>query len=538
MKISLIKAPWWVRYCPPYILAYFAAYLRRFGHKVFCFDLNNLFYHRCSEENKKYWDNRDYYSVWENNTFTDTILEVSSADEFIKEIVGTGSNVFAFDTHTPSVNISYAVARKIKELKRDAVIVFLGHKAAKAQMAYDFASRPFIDYVCYGEADIPLKNLLKKIENGFDINNLPQCRGFLMKLNGKIADCGAGEIVEDIDNLPIPDYSDFKEDILNKKYSQPYRLDILDSRGCVNACHFCYERLFWPKYRTMSAKRLFEHVKQHTENFRQINYFYFNGLLLNGNLKVLEEFCDLIIQNNIKISWAGQAIVRNDMTFELLKKMKMAGCGWVGYGIESGSQKVLDAMNKNFNIDKALPLFKNTRDAGIAFQINLMCGFPVETEEDFEQTLNFLKLARPYVNSILASQSFFTLEKCTYIKNNPEKFGITDASHHLYWKSKDNDYAVRFERYERLCRLALELKYPETSGISAVKPDKWFLLGEYYFYDKNYAEAKECYEKSAATEFKSKEIYEKLIAIADKLNDKESRLSYEKELDDISGAKH
>lgn len=530
MKISLIKAPWWVRYCPPYILAYFSTYLRQLGHKTFCFDLNNLFYHRCSEENKKYWDNRDFYSVWENNTFTDTILEVSSADKVIKEIIETGAQVFVFDTHTPSVNISYAVAQKIKQLKHDAVIVFFGHKSAKTQMAYDFVNQPFVDYVCYGEADIPLKNLLEKLEKGFDICNLPLCEGFLVKQNGNITDCGPGEVVKDLDALPIPDYSDFKEDIFDNKYSQPNRLDLLDSRGCVNACHFCYERLFWPKYRIMSAKRLFEQVLKHIKDFPQINYFYFNGLLINGNLKVLEEFCDLVIQNNIKISWAGQAIVRNDMTFELLKKMKQAGCGWVGYGIESGSQKVLNAMNKNFDITKALPLFKNTREAGISFQINMMCGFPVETEEDFNETLNFLKLARPYVNSILASQSFFTLEKCTYIKNNPQQFGITNAEHHLYWKSRDNDYPVRFERYERLCKLALELKYPETSGITAVKPDKWFLLGEYYFYDKDYKKAKECYDKSIETEFKSKEVYEKLIIISEKLNDAGSKAVYVEEL--------
>jgi len=535
LKIALIKAPWWVRYCPPYILAYFSSYLRNFGHQIFCFDLNNLFYHRCDDENKKYWDNRDFYSVWENNTFTDTILEISKADSLIQEIVETGSEIFIFDTHTPSVNISYAVARRIKQINKNAIVVFLGHKAAKTQMAYDFAEQSFIDYVCYGEADIPLKELLEKLQKGFDIENLPKCRGFLFKSNGSVADGGASDFIKELDDVPIPDYSDFKEDILNNRYSQPHRLDILDSRGCVNSCHFCYERLFWPKYRTMSANKLYEQIVKHTRDFPQINYFYFNGLLLNGNLKVLDEFCDLIIDNGIKISWAGQAAVRNDMSLELLKKMKKAGCGWVGYGIESGSQKVLNAMNKNFDIKNALALFKNTRDAGISFQINIMCGFPVETEEDFEQTLDFLKMARPYVNSILASQSFFTLEKCTFVKNNPEKFGITDALHHLYWKSKDNDYAKRFERYERLCRLAIELRYPETSGISAVKPDKWFLLGEYYYYDKNFAMARECYQKSADVEFKSKEIFKKLIETSVKLNDNESKIKYENQLKTIFG---
>ena len=181
MKVALIKCPWWVRYCPPYILAYFSTYLKSLGHETFCFDLNNIFYHQANEENKKYWTNRDFYSVWENNTFTDTILKVSNAQKSITAILATDANVFIFDTHTPSVNISYAIAQKIKESKKNSIIIFLGHKAAKTQMAYDFAKQNFIDYVCYGEADIPLKNLLEKLKENFDINNLPKCEGFLME---------------------------------------------------------------------------------------------------------------------------------------------------------------------------------------------------------------------------------------------------------------------------------------------------------------------------------------------------------------------
>ena len=45
MKVALIKCPWWVRYCPPYILAYFSTYLKSLRHETFCFDLNNIFYH-------------------------------------------------------------------------------------------------------------------------------------------------------------------------------------------------------------------------------------------------------------------------------------------------------------------------------------------------------------------------------------------------------------------------------------------------------------------------------------------------------------
>jgi hypothetical protein len=182
--------------------------------------------------------------------------------------------------------------------------------------------------------------------------------------------------------------------------------------------------------------------------------------------------------------------------------MKKAGCSWLGYGIESGSQRILDLMGKRFSIDKSIEVLKNTREAGIPFQINLMFGFPTETEEDFQQTLKFLARSRPYVDSILASQSFFTLEKGTYVRSHPGEFGITGADHHLYWKSNggSNNYAERFRRYEEFCRLAVSLGIPETSGVLRVKPDKWFLLGQYHHFEKDYSAAAECFRKSVELE--------------------------------------
>lgn len=502
MKVALINAPWWVRYCPPYILAYFAAFLRGIGHEAFCFDLNNMMYQDAAAQNRKYWDNRDYYSSWENEAFVDGLINGAALEKYADAVINSGASVMIYATHTPSVMMSYRLAKKIKEKTPGAINIFIGHKASRAQMALDFIAQPFIDYVCPGEADLPLQNLLTALDKRKDGQSLPEEKGFLIKKDGKVKDCGEALYVKDLDELPFPDYSDFKDDIKTKKYAEPNRLDILDSRGCVNACHFCYERLFWPKYRTMSGKRIFEQISQHRAQFPQINYFYFNGLLLNGNLKVLEEFCDRMAESGLKIKWAGQAMVRDDMTKELLSKMAKAGCVWLGYGIESGSQRVLDLMNKRFNIERAVEVLKNTREAGIDFQVNIMFGLPGEKKEDFDKTLKFLVHARPYLSSILASQSFFTLEKETYIHKNPVKFGITGDKHHLFWKSDGgkNNYAERFRRYEEFCKLALELGLPETSGVLRVKPDKWFLLGQYHMNEKEFLKARECFEISIERE--------------------------------------
>ncbi len=165
IKVALINSPWWVRYCPPYILGYFAAYLRGNGHEVSCFDLNNRMYHDAEPERRKYWEDRDFYSIWENKAFISQAIPETVFEKYVKLIGGTGARVAVFVTHTPSVLVSYEIAKRLKENYPGIINIFMGHKASRAQMALDFIKQPFVDYVCPGEADIPLKNLLAKLED-------------------------------------------------------------------------------------------------------------------------------------------------------------------------------------------------------------------------------------------------------------------------------------------------------------------------------------------------------------------------------------
>lgn len=499
MKVALIQAPGWGRDCPPYTMSLLSAWLRRNEHKVFTLDLNNTLYCSGPDRYKEMWDDKDRYSSWSNEHLISEFIKDNERmiDFQIDRILDTQAKMIGFTVHFTSLLMSLEIARRIKEKDKDRIVVFGGPSCCRQLNGNALINEEAVDIVVVGEGDMVILDLAESIGKSGKVDF---CQGTLLKKDGEVIDCGDRPSVNDLDSVPFPDYSDFKKEIMLGHYRQPERLEIFDSRGCMTCCHFCSEWQFWKTYRSMSGERMFEEIAYQVKRFPRVDYFYFIGSLLNGDTKALSKLCDLLIQNELRIRWSGQAIIRPEITKSLLEKMRRAGCEWLGYGIESGSQKVVDSMNKHFSIAKAEEVLRDTHQAGISTQANFMFGIPGETEEDFAQTLEFLKRNRGNIDSVLASQSFCVIDKGTYLHTHAEGLGIKNANHHLYWEENENNYAERFRRYEEFCRLALSLGLPETSGVLKIKPDKWVLLGDYYLFKEDYSRAADCFKKSVQTE--------------------------------------
>ncbi len=500
MKIALIQCPSWGRECPPYSMALLSAILRRANHEVFCFDLNNALYCSGPQEYRKFWDDKDLYTFWSSRDLIERFIQDNQKMiEFqVAQVLNSDARIIGFTVHFSSLLVSLEIAKRIKKEDKKRVIVFGGPDCCRQLRGLELIKEEAVDIVNVGEGDQSILELAKILESHDKIDYL---KGALVKKNGSFFDCGDIDVVDNLNALPFPDYSDFNDDISLGLYRQPERLEILDSRGCITCCHFCSEWQFWKRFRSMTGERMFAEVSFQIKKYPKVDYFYFIGSLLNGDIKALSDFCDLIIKNGFKIRWSGQAVVRREMTREFLQKMRKAGCQWLGYGIESGSQKVVDKMNKRFPIKLAEQVLRDTHDAGIHVQANFMFGIPTEREEEFKETLDFLRRNRESMDSILASQSFCVIDKDTYLYNHPEQFGILNREHHLYWEAEGgNTYAERFRRYEEFCKIALSLGIPETSGVLRLKPDKWRLLGDSYLYKKDYSRAIDSFQKALETE--------------------------------------
>jgi radical SAM superfamily enzyme YgiQ (UPF0313 family)/sulfatase maturation enzyme AslB (radical SAM superfamily) len=496
----LAQCPGWGRSAPPYAPAALAAYLRaNSAHKVLCLDLNSRVYHASGA--KELWDDKDLYSMWEDGPAVSRLITSNRelVEGFVREILETGAPLIGFTVHTTSFLFTLELAKLIKAKAPNKVIILGGPQCSRSQSALKLAAEPCVDAVCTGEGEELLLKVTDSVASGGGIPRLP---GLVINLGGgKVLDCGDAPGPADLDSLPFPDYSDFSADMTAGKYADPKRLEILDSRGCPTRCNFCSEWQFWKTYRSMSGARIFAEIERQVKKHPGISHFYFAGSLANGRPSELEDFCDRVIASGLNITWEGQAAVHPAMT-ALAPKMARSGCTWLGVGIESGSERLLRAMHKPLNLKTALANLRAYAQAGIKVQSNFMFGMPGETRADFDRTLKFLVQARPFLDSVLASQSFCVLDKNTPLYNKAADFGITGREHHLYWSAGRgrNTYPERLKRYEEFCRLALFLGLPETSGVLRKKPDKWLLLGDYYLHAGDKARARTCYRRSLETE--------------------------------------
>lgn len=164
---------------------------------------------------------------------------------------------------------------------------------------------------------------------------------------------------------------------------------MLTSRGCPYNCIFCHNMWRGTPCRYNSPQRVVEEVKSLISAYNVGALFFIeDNFFLNK--KRVKAICTLLRQEKIDIIWGGNARV-DGIDAEVLAEAKEAGCRQVTFGFESGSQKILDVLNKKTTVQQNWKAIELCRRAGIIPQGTFMIGNPTETREDIEATINFIK---------------------------------------------------------------------------------------------------------------------------------------------------
>ncbi len=474
MKIALAICPPWTQRTPPIQLGYLTAYLRDKGHKVTPFDFNIEAFTRSNPDEKYLWS-RDLDGRWIKDKSSFIRKELNRwADKLFK----TGANVIGISVIYDSVTICIELAKEIKRRDPTKIVIFGGSQCHRGFLTREFLNEKSVDIYVIGEGEESINEILKKLETEKKIDF---CKGTIIRRDESLKDCGDREPIKDLDKIPFPDYGDLPLG----DYTQRDYIAILGSRGCISRCLFCQDPQNVPHYRSRSAKNIFMEMElRYKQGYRE---FYFNDLVMNGDVKVLNELCDILMKQpwHKHINIGGQMKCRKEMTPSIYKKLKAVGCHQIMFGVESGSQIILDKMRKGITVKSIEQNLKFCTKAGILAEIALIVGFPGETNETFAETISLIRQNHEFIDTIAALYSL-DLRTGSPIANNYEKFGLVKEEEEWYWHTKDgkNDFEWRLGLIYEVIKTANEF------GIKLGFDDAHFYffhaLRYYHIYKKNY----------------------------------------------------
>lgn len=252
------------------------------------------------------------------------------------------------------------------------------------------------DYVICGEGEIAL---LKLIKNDFINKDIPGVYSKDDFENGK-KDIRKAEIVENLDDLPFPDWQQIEPSSYPKAPHGAIVRNfpvgpVMTTRGCPYECTFCASPKFYNrKIRFRTPENVIQEIKHLVKNFG-VKEIHFEDDNLTLNRDHIEKICKLIIENKINISWACPNGIRADrVDEELIKLMKKSGCYYFAYGIESANPEILKNIKKKATIEVMEKSIEIAERVGISTQAFFIFGLPGETKETIEETINFARKSK------------------------------------------------------------------------------------------------------------------------------------------------
>jgi radical SAM superfamily enzyme YgiQ (UPF0313 family) len=251
-----------------------------------------------------------------------------------------------------------------------------------------------VSFGMVGEAELVFPLLVDRLSADESLDDIP---GFCRRVEGRIRCSDRSDFLKDLDSLPFPawdlmdprTYPDLPHQLLHKKFPVA---PVMTSRGCPFDCTFCASTTLWGRgWRTRSPENVVDEIELLVKDYgvREIHFEDDNFTLKASHAAAV---CEEILRRGLDIVWCTPNGVRVDsLNDELLELMRRSGCYGLGFGIESGSQKVLDHNNKKLNLAEVSDSIDMVKRHGIETHGFFIIGLPGETEETIKETIRFAR---------------------------------------------------------------------------------------------------------------------------------------------------
>lgn len=335
----------------------------------------------------------------------------------IPSILATSPDLVGISATYPGQIIpSLTLARQLKAARPDLHVCLGG--AVLAGMHEELQRCPMLfrvlDSIVVCEGEHALSALADVVGGNSDLGAVPN----LLYLDGDEVHATARH-VEDVNALPSPDYGGLPLDL----YLTPEITALLPTeRGCYwGRCAFCtISAGMRHKYRPRPIERVVEDMKSLHRQLGTSHFFLSTDAISPARMKALAR---AISSQKLGFTWQTEARLEKALTLETCRELVRGGCRHLRMGLESGSQPVLDAMDKGLQVSEAARVIRNCHEAGISVHVCLILGFPAETREQARETLAFIEANRQSISSL--TYGLFALYKDSRVYRRPEDYGVS-----------------------------------------------------------------------------------------------------------------
>lgn len=440
------------------------AQVQQHGFTASTYDFN-LKHRKLAQENEELFQSlRNFFTIGAGST-----VDINNAKNFINECVEyifqnfkpkhIGISVFTYTCQKATELLASAIKQRDSSIR-----IFIGGQGlgtmgieANKSFAINLKENGIIDDFISSEGEVSVIELLKKNYDYIGINMDD------WKQN------------DNLSNFAFPDYSDY----LLEQYELK-KILITGSRGCVRKCTFCDIHKHWKKFVFRQGKDIFDEIIAQYEK-HGIRDFAFTDSLVNGSMKAYRDFVTYLAQYNSnkseqeRIRWSGQFIVRglSQFTTEDWQMTRLSGANKLAIGIESGSEKIRDDMQKKFSNQEMDDFMEQAFINNVTLEFLMLVGYPTETDKEFQETLDMFNRYQKYskiIDDVQLGTTLGMLPGTSLVDHFKNEINFNDGENFwVYSKNPTLDFKKRIQRRIILGEHCLNLGYNVSKNIDSIK---------------------------------------------------------------------
>jgi len=333
-------------------------------------------------------------AVLEEDGYTVDVIDCQvqqhSATDLETELARLQPDVIGITSTTLTYKSATEIVKTAKKTCPNSLII-LGGPHVTVLDEETLNEQPEVDIIVRGEGERTLLELADRVTKS-NMKDLDGVAGITFRKNGQIVQTPDMPFIQNIDDLPYPAFKHFdvsKYRIFGKTY-----LPVITSRGCPFQCTFCLaSKMCGRGFRARSPKNVVDELEFLRDNYGADAFSFYDDTF-TFDRKRARDICKEMKTRKVDLQWDCRTRV-DRISKEDLAVLRDANCQLIHFGVESGSQKMLNLMKKGTTVEQNARAIKWAKDAGISVAISVVVGYPGETPELMQETLDFMYKTRP-----------------------------------------------------------------------------------------------------------------------------------------------